>query len=169
MDISKKIRAIYDYPKEGIIFRDITTLLVDKDAFREAMDEMVSISPGNVDKVVGIEARGFIVGAPLALSLGAGFVPIRKPGKLPADTISATYELEYGNDSIEIHKDSIEPGERVIIVDDLLATGGTSKAAIELVERLGGKVDALVFLVELKDLPGRKVLKGYDVRSLIKY
>lgn len=169
MDYSKYIRNLKDYPKEGIIFRDITTLLKDKDAFRGAIDELVSIAPKDVDKVVGVEARGFIVGAPIALGLDAGFVPVRKPGKLPYKKIEASYELEYGTDTIEIHEDAISPGEKVIIVDDLLATGGTSKAAIDLIERLGGKVEALVFLVELTDLPGREVLEGYDVRSLVKY
>ncbi len=169
MDYSKYIRNLKDYPKEGIIFRDITTLLKDKDAFRGAIDELVSIAPKDVDKVVGVEARGFIVGAPIALGLDAGFVPVRKPGKLPYKKIEASYELEYGTDTIEIHEDAISPGEKVIIVDDLLATGGTSKATIDLIERLGGKVEALVFLVELTDLPGREVLEGYDVRSLVKY
>ena len=169
MDYSKYIRNLKDYPKEGIIFRDITTLLKDKDAFRGAIDELVAIAPKDVDKVVGVEARGFIVGAPIALELDAGFVPVRKPGKLPYKKIEASYELEYGTDTIEIHEDAISSGEKVIIVDDLLATGGTSKATIDLIERLGGKVEALVFLVELTDLPGREVLEGYDVRSLIKY
>ena len=169
MDYSKYIRNLKDYPKEGIIFRDITTLLKDKDAFRGAIDELVAIAPKDVDKVVGVEARGFIVGAPIALELDAGFVPVRKPGKLPYKKIEASYELEYGTDTIEIHEDAISPGEKVIIVDDLLATGGTSKATIDLIERLGGKVEALVFLVELTDLPGREVLEGYDVRSLVKY
>lgn len=169
MDYSKYIRNLKDYPKEGIIFRDITTLLKDKDAFRGAIDELVAIAPKDVDKVVGVEARGFIVGAPIALGLDAGFVPVRKPGKLPYKKIEASYELEYGTDTIEIHEDAISPGEKVIIVDDLLATGGTSKATIDLIERLGGKVEALVFLVELTDLPGREVLEGYDVRSLVKY
>lgn len=169
MDYSKYIRNLKDYPKEGIIFRDITTLLKDKDAFRGAIDELVAIAPKDVDKVVGVEARGFIVGAPIALELDAGFVPVRKPGKLPYKTIEASYELEYGTDTIEIHEDAISPGEKVIIVDDLLATGGTSKATIDLIERLGGKVEALVFLIELTDLPGREVLEGYDVRSLVKY
>lgn len=170
MDLSKKIRNIEDYPAEGIIFRDITTLLREGDYFKEAVDQMAALrKDSKIDIVVGIEARGFIVGAPVAYKLNCGFVPIRKKGKLPSDKISASYDLEYGQDVIEIHKDAIKKGQNVLIVDDLLATGGTSSVAIDLVEKLGGNVVGLDFLIELVDLKGREKIKGYDVKSIIKY
>lgn len=169
MDLRDKIRALKDYPSEGIIFRDITTLLKETDGFKEAIDQLDELRDDEVDVVVGIEARGFIVGAPIAYKKNCGFVPVRKPGKLPAETISREYALEYGIDKIEMHKDAIKEGSRVLIVDDLLATGGTSKAAVELIESLGGIVVGLDFLIELEGLPGRDALKGYDVRSVIKY
>lgn len=169
MELKDTIRAIENYPKEGVIFRDITTLLKDKDAFKKAVDEMAARIDEDVDKIIGIEARGFILGAALAYKLNKGFVPVRKPGKLPWDKLSESYDLEYGQDSIEIHKDAIEPGEKVVIVDDLLATGGTSKACLKLVRSLGGEVSSLLFLIELEGLKGRDLLKGEKVLSVIKY
>lgn len=169
MELKDTIRAIEDYPKKGVIFRDITTLLKDKDAFNKAVDEMAEKIDKDVDKIIGIEARGFIFGAALAYKLNKGFVPVRKPGKLPWDKVSESYELEYGEDSIEIHKDAIEAGEKIVIVDDLLATGGTSKACINLVEKLKGEVSSAIFLVELEDLKGREILSGTRVESIIKY
>lgn len=156
MDFKEKIRSIKDYPKEGITFRDITTLLKDGEAFRAAIDAMKDLMKDEaIDKVVGIEARGFILGAPLAYDLGVGFVPIRKPGKLPADTHSAEYELEYGSDTVEMHVDAIEKGEKVLIVDDLLATGGTGSAAVEICKNAGADVIGCLVLIELDGLNGR--------------
>ena len=172
MDLSNKICAIKDYPKEGIIFRDITTLLMDRDAFKASIDQLSEkLKDKKVDKIVGIEARGFIFGAAVAYKIGAGFVPVRKPGKLPREKVSAEYELEYGKDKVEMHLDSIKKGENVVIIDDLLATGGTSKATAQMVEKLGGKIQGLLFLVELisEGLNGRENLKDYTVESLIKY
>ena len=169
MELKDTIRAIEDYPKEGVIFRDITTLLKDKDAFKKSVDEMAAKIDDDVDKIIGIEARGFIFGAALAYKLNKGFIPVRKPGKLPWDKISESYDLEYGEDSIEIHKDALEPGEKIVIVDDLLATGGTSKACLKLVRSLKGEVSSLVFLAELEGLKGRDELKGEKVLSVIKY
>lgn len=169
MELKNTIRAIENYPKEGVIFRDITTLLKDREAFKKSVDEMAAKIDEDVDKIIGIEARGFIFGAALAYKLNKGFVPVRKPGKLPWDKISESYDLEYGEDSIEIHEDAIEPGEKVVIVDDLLATGGTSKACLKLVESLKGEVSSLVFLAELEKLGGRKTLKGQKVYSIITY
>ena len=169
MELKDTIRAIENYPKEGVIFRDITTLLKDKDAFEKAVDEMAAKIDEDVDKIIGIEARGFILGAALAYKLNKGFVPVRKPGKLPWDKLSESYDLEYGQDSIEIHKDAIDSGEKVVIVDDLLATGGTSKACLKLVRSLGGEVSSLLFLIELEGLKGRDLLKGERVLSVIKY
>ena len=169
MELKDKIRAIKDYPKEGVIFRDITTLLKDKDAFQKAVDQMAEKIDDDVDKIVGIEARGFIFASALAYKLDKGFVPVRKPGKLPWDKERESYELEYGEDSIEIHKDALEPGEKVVIVDDLLATGGTAKASVNLVEKLKGEVSSAIFLIELEDLKGREVLSGTRVESIIKY
>ena len=164
------IRSIPDFPKKGIVFRDITTLLKDKDAFARAIDILAEHYQGSqVDKVVSVESRGYILGAPLAYKLGAGFIPIRKPGKLPAATIRQEYALEYGTDAVEIHKDAITRGERVLVHDDLLATGGTAAAACQLVEKLGGKVVGVSFLIELTFLPGRKRLSPYEVSSLISY
>ncbi|MDY3901974.1 adenine phosphoribosyltransferase [Peptoniphilus sp.] len=169
MELKDTIRAIENYPKEGIIFRDITTLLKDKDAFKKAVDEMAAKIDKDVDKIIGVEARGFIFGAALAYKLNKGFVPARKPGKLPYDKLIESYKLEYGEDSIEIHKDAIEAGEKIVIVDDLLATGGTAKACVNLVNRLKGEVSSLVFLTELEKLGGRKTLKGQRVYSIITY
>ncbi|MDQ0508328.1 Adenine phosphoribosyltransferase [Aedoeadaptatus ivorii] len=169
MDLKESIRSIEDYPQKGVTFRDITTLLKDKDAFREAIRRMAEAARRyEVDKVVGIEARGFLLGTPLALELGVGFVPIRKPGKLPYKKRSVTYDLEYGNDGIEIHEDAIAPKEKVLIVDDLLATGGTSLAAQQLVESLGGEVEAFVFLIELDALNGRSRI-ARPVESVLHY
>ncbi len=170
MDLTKLIRSVPDFPTKGILFRDITTLIKDPDAFQEAIDALLDpYLDKDIDIVAAVESRGFVFGAPMAYELGAGFVPIRKPGRLPADKISASYALEYGTNTIEIHKDAIQPGQRVLIVDDLIATGGSAKAAIDLVERLGGKVVGAAFLIELTDLNGAQALKGYDVFSLIKY
>lgn len=169
MNLEKTIRNIEDHPKEGIIFRDITTLLQDKDAFQEAVDKMAEKISPDVNKIIGIEARGFIFASALAYKLNKGFIPVRKPGKLPYDKISESYSLEYGEDSIEIHCDAIDKGDKVAIVDDLLATGGTAKACVNLVEKLGGKTEILLFLIELVDLKGRDLLEGENVESIIKY
>jgi adenine phosphoribosyltransferase len=170
MDLAKMIRSIPDFPVEGILFRDITTLLKDPDGFQEAIDALLDrYIDSDVDLVAAIESRGFIFGAPLAYELAAGFVPIRKPGKLPAEKVSASYTLEYGTNVLEMHTDAIEPGQRVLLVDDLVATGGSAKAAAELIEKVGGVVVGVVFLIELVDLQGVEKLEGYDVFSLIKY
>lgn len=168
MDLAKLIRDVPDFPVKGILFKDITTLLQNPLAFKEAVDALAARWLGQrIDQVVAIESRGFILGAPLAYKLGAGFVPVRKPGKLPAETISVEYSLEYGTNMLQMHVDAISPGQRVLVVDDLLATGGSAKAAVELVERLGGVVVGLAFLVELGFLKGAAKLEGYDVFSLI--
>lgn len=165
-----KIRDVPDFPKPGVLFRDITTLLKDPAALRRAADLMAAMVRGrDASKVLAIESRGFILGSLVAERLGAGFVPVRKPGKLPARTRKASYSLEYGTDSLEIHEDAVDPGERVLVVDDVIATGGTARAVAELVEGLGGKVDAYAFLIELDFLKGRERLEGYDVLSLIRY
>lgn len=170
INLKDKIRSIPDFPKEGIIYRDITTLLQDKEAFTLAVDEMKRMTEEfEFDLIVGPESRGFIVGTPLAYSAGKGFVPVRKPGKLPYRTIRYEYELEYGSDVLEIHMDAIKEGEKVIIVDDLLATGGTLLSTIKLVEQLGGEVAGVFVLIELMDLKGRERLNGYQVRSLMQY
>lgn len=164
------IRDIPDFPKPGVAFKDITPLLADPVAFSTAVDAIVvSFGRGTVDKVVGIEARGFIIAAPVAYHFGAGFVPLRKPGKLPYETVSEPYELEYGTESLELHVDAFEPGDRVLIVDDVLATGGTAKAACNLVEQAGGKVTGLAFIIELEFLDGSSRLNGYDYTSLVKF
>jgi adenine phosphoribosyltransferase len=169
-DLKKMIREIPDFPKKGILFYDITTLLKDKTGFRQTIDALTEqIRAAKPDAVLGIEARGFIFAPALAYNLGAGFVPVRKPNKLPAETERISYELEYGMDTLEMHKDAIRPGMRVVIADDLLATGGTALASVRLVEKLGGKVAAVSFVVELEGLKGRDRLKGYDVVSLLKY
>jgi adenine phosphoribosyltransferase len=168
--LKKVIRSIPDFPMEGILFRDITTLLKDKAALTDAIDLLVGRHKDkNISKVVGIESRGFILGTPMAYLLGAGFVPVRKKGKLPAETYSATYELEYGTDHLEIHKDAIEPGETILIVDDLLATGGTAAATIELLGNFDATIAGIDFLIELVDLNGREKLTGQDVFAAIKY
>ena len=164
------IRDVPDFPVPGILFRDITTLLKDGEAFAQSIDELTEkLRPYNLNKIVAIESRGFIFGAPIAYRLGIGFVPVRKLGKLPADTVTAEYELEYGSNTVEMHRDAISPGERVAIVDDLLATGGTTRATIDLVEQLEGKVVALAFLIELTELGAREYLEGYDIITLIRY
>ena len=168
--LRETIRSIPDFPKKGILFRDITTLLKDKAAFAEAINTLAARHQSkNIAKVVGMESRGFILGAPLAYLLGAGFVPVRKKGKRPADTFSAAYALEYGTDHLEVHKDAVEPGENIIIVDDLLATGGTAEATIDLMKNFKAKIVAVDFLIELTDLHGRDKLQGYDIFSLIQY
>ncbi len=170
MDLKKLIREVPDFPKPGILFYDITTLLKDSDGFAGVIDGLKShYSRTRVDLVLGIEARGFIFAPALAYALHAGFVPIRKPGKLPAATVGVTYDLEYGKDSLEMHKDAVQPGSRVLIVDDLLATGGTAAAAARLVREAGGTVAGLGFVVELTFLSGRAKLPEYDVFSLLQY
>ena len=169
-ELKSLIREVPDFPKPGINFYDITTLLKHPEGLRKTVDALASEFEGErVDAVIGVEARGFIFAPALAYHLGAGFVPVRKPRKLPAECASISYDLEYGQDTLEIHRDAVGGGHRVIIADDLLATGGTARAVVDLVEGLGGTVAGLVFVVELEFLPGRKKLEGYDVRSLIKY
>ena len=164
------IREVPDFPKPGILFYDITTLLKDKDGFKGVIDGLKNhYRNAGVDLVIGIEARGFIFAPALAYALGAGFVPIRKPKKLPWERVSVSYDLEYGTDSLEIHKDAVDHGQRVLIVDDLLATGGTAAAATRLIEQCGGKVAGVGVMVELTFLNGRKKLDGYDVFSLLQY
>jgi adenine phosphoribosyltransferase len=164
------VRDVPDFPHEGILFKDITPLLADELAFSTVIDLIVvHFGRGNVDKVVGIEARGFILASPVAYHFGAGFVPVRKKDKLPWDTEAAEYELEYGTATLEIHKDAVGPGERVLVVDDVLATGGTARATAELVERIGGKVVGLAFLIELGFLHGRERLEGHDLFTLLEY
>ena len=169
-DLKQMIREVPDFPKKGILFYDITTVLKDKAGFRRIIDALTEqIRPLKPDAVLGIEARGFIFAPALAYHLGAGFVPVRKPNKLPAETERISYELEYGMDTLEVHKDAVRPGMRVVIADDLLATGGTSLASVRLVEKLGGQVAAVSFVIELEALKGRERLAGYSVVSLLKY
>jgi len=169
-DLRAKIREVPDFPKPGILFYDITTLLKDPDAFRQVIDRMADqVKDSSVDLVVGMESRGFIFSAPLAYQLHAGFVPVRKLGKLPAETIEVEYDLEYGTATLEIHKDAIQPGQRVLIVDDLLATGGTVQGTIELVQRLGGEIAGLSFMVELTGLNGREQLGDFQIHTLLTY
>jgi len=170
MDLRNLIRDIPNFPKEGIIFKDITTLLKNSKGLSNAAEELYNLAKGKgITKVAGIESRGFILGGIVAQKLDTGFIPIRKPGKLPAEKISESYSLEYGTDSIEIHKDAIQPGDKVLLHDDLLATGGTMEAACKLIEKLGGEVVQISFLIELSFLNGREKLNGYDVRSIIQY
>lgn len=170
MKLENLIRDVPNFPKEGIIFKDITTLLKNSSGLNQAINSLYELAKGKgITKVAGIESRGFILGGALAQKLNAGFIPIRKPNKLPSEKISATYELEYGSDKIEIHKDAIEKGDKVLLHDDLLATGGTMEAAIKLIESLGGEVVQVSFLIELNFLKGREKLKSYDVQSLIQY
>jgi len=171
MDYLKSlIREVPDFPKPGINFYDITTLLKHPDGLRQTVDALAEQFKGSgADTVIGVEARGFIFAPAMAYQLGAGFVPARKPGKLPSECASVSYDLEYGQDALQIHRDAVGSGHRVIIADDLLATGGTARAVVDLVEQLGGEVVGLAFVVELEFLPGRQKLEGYDVRSLIKY
>jgi adenine phosphoribosyltransferase len=170
MDLKSLIRDVPGFPKPGIVFKDITTLTKDPAGFRGAVDEIVrQYRDASIDVVVGIEARGFIFGGAVAYQLGVGFVPARKPGKLPADTVRAEYSLEYGTDAVEMHRDGIAQGQRVLIVDDLLATGGTAAATAKLVEELGGEVVAIAFLIDLTFLKGRDKLGGHEVSSLVEY
>lgn len=169
-ELRRMIRDVPDFPVRGILFRDITTLLKDTTGFKTSVDMLAErLRPCNAQKVVAIESRGFIFGAPLAYLLGAGFVPARKLGKLPSATVNAEYALEYGTNSVEMHRDSITPGERVIIVDDLLATGGTTRATIQLVQHLGGEVVALAYLIELSFLKAREQFDKYEIVTLIQY
>lgn len=168
--LEKSIRNIPDFPKPGILFRDVTTLIQNKSAFKKSVDLLVKKYKGKgITKVAGVEARGFIFGAAVAHKINAGFVPVRKKGKLPYKTISTTYELEYGTDTLEIHQDAITPGEKVLIIDDLLATGGTVKAVVEMIRQLQGKIVGIGFVIELVDLHGRDKLKEYPLFSLVKF
>ncbi|MCP0886801.1 adenine phosphoribosyltransferase [Ligilactobacillus sp. WILCCON 0076] len=170
VDLNNYVASIPDYPEKGIIFRDLSPLMADGEAYRQATDRIVQFAKDkNVDMIVGPEARGFIVGCPVAYELGVGFAPARKKGKLPRETVSAQYSLEYGVSELFLHKDAVKPGQRVLVTDDLLATGGTIGATIDLVEQLGGTVVGCAFLIELKDLKGRSKLKGYDVLTLMEY
>lgn len=170
MDLYSLIRDVENFPKEGILFRDITPLLQDAQGLQASIDMMAKeVEQDDFDIVVGPESRGFIFGVPLAYKMRKGFVPVRKPGKLPHELISKSYDLEYGSNTIEIHKDAIKPGQKVVIIDDLLATGGTTEAMIELIEQLGGEVVKIVYLIELEGLNGRDVLKGQNIVSLLKY
>ncbi|HEX3126372.1 MAG TPA: adenine phosphoribosyltransferase [Thermoanaerobaculia bacterium] len=169
-DLKKLIREVPDFPKPGILFYDITTLLQDPAGLRMTVDRFADMfADRHIDKVVGIESRGFMFGPIVAYDLNAGFVPVRKPGKLPWEKVRETYDLEYGSDSVEMHRDAVKPGEHVLIVDDLVATGGTALAAAKLVESLGGVVEGMGFIIELTFLPGRQKLDGYKVESLIQY
>lgn len=169
-DLKKYIRSIQDFPIKGIMFRDITTLLKEPEAIKATLSQlMLNIQGKKIDKVVGIESRGFIFGSLLAKELGVGFIPVRKPGKLPSETVTQTYKLEYGTDSIQIHKDAISKGDKVLLHDDLLATGGTAEASCRLIEKLGGEIVQISFIIELTFLKGREKLKPYDVRSLVTY
>ena len=168
--LEEYVRSIPNFPEEGIIFRDVTSVLQDKDGLRMAIDQMQDLVKDiDFDLVVGPESRGFIFGVPIAYNLNKGFIPVRKKGKLPCETIECEYELEYGKAVIQIHKDAIKPGQKVVIIDDLIATGGTIEAIIKLIEQLGGEVVKIAFLMELEGLNGRDKLKGYSVESVIKY
>lgn len=170
MNLKKYVATIENYPKEGILFRDITPLMGDGDAYRYSVDEITKFAKKKkATMIVGPEARGFIFGCPVATNLNIGFAPIRKPGKLPRKTLNEEYDLEYGSNTLCIHEDALKPGDRVVIIDDLLATGGTVKATINLCERLGATVVGIACLIELVDLNGRKLLEGYDVLSLMEY
>ncbi len=170
LDLYKYVASIPDYPEKGIIFRDILPLMADGEAFKQATDEITAFArERQVDMVVGPEARGFIVGCPVAYELGVGFAPARKKGKLPRETVSASYQLEYGEETLHMENDSVKPGQRVLVVDDLLATGGTIGATIDMVEQMGGKVVGAAFLIELKELEGRKHLRGIDTKTLMEF
>jgi len=169
-NLKKLIREVPDFPKPGINFYDITTLLLDPAGLKNTIDALrAEVDSEKIDTVIGVESRGFIFATPLAYQLGAGFIPVRKPKKLPAECVSISYDLEYGQDTLEMHKDAVGPGHRVLIVDDLLATGGTARAVVDLVESVGGTVAGLLFVVELDFLGGRSKFDGYDVKSLIHY
>lgn len=170
MELKDYIRSIQDYPKEGILFRDITTLLKDKDAFKLAIDKMAEqVKDKKIDLIVGAESRGFLIGSALAYKMNCGFIPVRKKGKLPYKTISEEYALEYGTDTLYMHGDAIKKGDNVLVVDDLIATGGTALAMIKMVEKLGGNVIGSSFLIELEELNGRKEIEKYPINILIKY
>lgn len=170
MDLKKYVENVKDFPKKGILFRDITPLMNNGEAFRMATDEIVKFAKEKaVELIVGPEARGFIFGCPVSYAMGIGFVPVRKPKKLPREVVEFSYDLEYGSNTLCMHRDAIKPGQRVLIVDDLLATGGTMEAAVKLVEELGGVVVGLAFLIELEELNGREKLKDYPVLTLMKY
>jgi len=170
MDLKSIIRDVVDFPKPGIVFKDITPLLNNPQALKKTVALLTSSAEGfEITKVAGIESRGFIFGAAVAIELGVGFVPIRKPGKLPAETISESYSLEYGTDAIEMHKDALESGDKVLLIDDLLATGGTIQAATKLVEKTGAEVSKIAFVIELSFLKGREKIQGYDITSLITF
>lgn len=170
MDFKKYVEEIQDFPIDGILFRDVTPLMQDANAYKTCIDELIAYGKNvNADLVIGPEARGFLFGCPVAYGLNVGFAPIRKPGKLPRETVSFSYDLEYGSNVLHMHKDAIKPGQRVLIVDDLLATGGTVHAATKIVEELGGVVAGIAFVIELEDLKGRELLKDYDVMTLMKY
>ena len=170
MDLKTYIRNVKDFPKQGIMFRDITTLLKNPEAFNYTLEQLLTfVKEKKINKVVGIESRGFIFGAVLANKLNCGFIPVRKPGKLPAEKVSVSYTLEYGEDKLEMHKDAIQPGDKVLVHDDLLATGGTMNAVCELIEQLGGEIAQVSFIVELSFLSGRNKLNKYDVRSIVDY
>jgi len=168
--LKEKIRDLPDWPEKGVIFRDITPVLEDPESFKTAIDSLYDLVRDlDFSKIVAVESRGFIFGGALAYKMGKGFVIVRKPGKLPCETISHSYELEYGKDTIEMHKDAVKPGEKVLVLDDLIATGGSAEATAKLVEKLGGKVTAFAFLIELESLKGRDKIQGYDVLSIVKY
>ncbi len=170
MDLKKYIADVKDFPEQGIIFRDISSLMANGEAYRYSIKEIVKYAQDlNVDKVVGPEARGFMVGCPVAVELGCGFAMARKKGKLPRETVEVSYGLEYGKATLQLHQDAILPGDKVLVCDDLLATGGTTAATIELVEKLGGEVVGLAFLIELLDLKGRDLIQGYDIFTLMEY
>jgi len=170
LDLRKYVARVDNYPKEGIVFRDITPLMANGEAFKEATKKIVEFAKQKeVDVICGPEARGFIFGCPVAVELGIGFVPVRKPGKLPREVISYDYDLEYGSNTLCMHSDSIKPGQKVLIVDDLLATGGTMEATVNLIEKMGGEVVGLTFLIELDELGGREKLKDYEVMALMNY
>lgn len=170
IELKEKIRNIKDFPKKGIVFRDITTLIKDGQSLRYAVDEMCrAFEDKKIDAILGAEARGFIFGAAMAYKMGVGFIPVRKPGKLPFDTCDVTYELEYGSNILEMHTDAIQKGDRILIADDLVATGGTAMAKAQIVEKMGGIVVGFAFLIELEFLNPRKILDGYEVFSLVKY
>ncbi len=170
MDLKSHIRNVKDFPKTGIMFRDITTLLKNPEAFNYTLEQLLDFAKRKkISKVVGIESRGYIFGSVLAHKLNCGFIPVRKPGKLPAEKVSISYSLEYGEDKLEMHKDAIQPGNKVLVHDDLLATGGTMNAVCQLIEQLGGEIVQVSFIVELSFLNGRDKLKPYDVRSIVNY
>ena len=170
MDLKKYIASVQDFPVEGILFRDITPLLADGEAFKETINQIVKFAKDvNADVVCGPESRGFIFGCPVATEMNVGFVPIRKPNKLPREQVTVSYDLEYGSNVLCMHKDAIKPGQKVVIVDDLLATGGTMKAAIELIESLGGIIVGIAFVIELEELKGRQNFEGYNLFTILKY